>query len=135
MERPYLTGGGDVESRGGRKHFRVEVANYGKTAAYLTDYEVQFANTLADVQKKPQRIYKPRKQFVFDDRIAPDNKTKVIGYREVIPPNAKIIYGCFWYTDWRKKSRYFRFILSVDTSGWRTFPDVARVHNSYRKWN
>src|SRR5262249_24864368 len=111
MDRAYLTGGGDVENRGGRKCFRVDDANYGKTAAYLTDYEIQFAAKLADVQAEPRKVYRPRKQDVFDDRIAPDNKTKVIGYVEMNPRDAEIIYGCFWYTDWQKKERYFRFIL------------------------
>jgi hypothetical protein len=130
IERAYLTGGGDIENRGGRKCFRVDVANYGKTAAFLTHYDVRFAASLKEVQAGPREICK---RYVFDDRIAPDNKTKVIDYVEIEPPEAEIIYGCFWYTDWRKKDRYFRFILRVGITG-RTRPDVDRVDDSYRKW-
>jgi hypothetical protein len=50
------------------------------------------------------------------------------------PPDAKIIYGCFWYTDWRKKTRYFRFILRVEKFTGRTRPDVGPVDDSYREW-
>jgi hypothetical protein len=135
VERAYLTGGGDVVNRGGRRCFRVDVANYGKTAAYLTHYEIRFAAKLADVQAEPRKVYEPQKQHVFDDRIAPDNKTKVIGYEEMDPADAEIIYGCFWYTDWRKKKeRYFRFILGVDLTS-RTQPDVDGVDDSYRDWS
>jgi hypothetical protein len=136
IERAYLTGGGDIENRGGRKHFRVDVANYGKTAAFLTNYEIRFVAKLADVQEGPGQIYKPCKQTssIFDDRIAPNNKTKVIGYVPMDLPDAKIIYGCFWYTDWRKKTRYFRFILRVQQFTGRTRPDVGPVDDSYREW-
>lgn len=135
VERAYLTGGGDFVKRGGRKCFRVDVANYGKTAAYLTHYEIRSAKKLADVQAGQGKTYVPCKEHVFDDRIAPDNRTKVIGYAEIDPADGEIIYGCFWYTDWRKKKeRYFRFILRVDITG-RTKPDVKGVDDSYRAWN
>lgn len=136
IERAYLTGGGDVENRGGRKHFRIDVANYGKTAAYLTNYEIHFAAKLADVQGGAGKVYKPcmETSSVFDDRIAPDNKTKVIGYIEMEPEDAEIIYGCFWYTDWRKDQQYFRFILRVEQFTGRTRPDVGPVDDSYREW-
>jgi hypothetical protein len=142
IERAYLTGGGDIDNRGGKKHFRIDVANYGKTAAYLTIYEIRFAPKLADVQDGPKKIYKPckRTSSIFDDRIAPDNKTKVIGYIEMVPPDAEIIYGCFWYTDWRKKKRHFRFILRVEpgrirSNADRTVPNVEGVDDSYREWD
>jgi hypothetical protein len=133
MERAYLTGGGDIVSRGGVKVFRVDVANYGKTVAYLTHYEIRFAAKLTDMQEGPGKVYEPIKQYIFDDRIAPDNKTKEIGYVPVDPPDAEIIYGCFWYTDWRKEKRHFRFILGV--VGGRTRPDVQGVDDSYRAWD
>jgi hypothetical protein len=52
MERPYLTGGGGylitpkgdlVVNETGEKFFSVDVANYGKTPAYLTGFGVEFA--------------------------------------------------------------------------------------------
>jgi hypothetical protein len=51
VERAYLTGGGDivVDLAGkpvldgqGRKQFRVDVGNYGKTPAYFTHYDYTF---------------------------------------------------------------------------------------------
>jgi hypothetical protein len=139
LERAYLTGGGDVRVRGGKLRFRVDVANYGKTAAYLTNYEIKFAPKLADVQSGPLKIYKPRRRgsCVFDDRIAPNNETKVIEWVDVEPANAEIIYGCFWYADWQKRRKYFRFILRVnriDPLRPRTVPNVDGVHESYREW-
>src|SRR5262249_16186490 len=87
-----------------------------------------FAAKLAEVQGEPRKVYGPCRQYVFDDRIAPDNKRKVIAYEEMDPSGAEIIYGCFWYTDWRKKKeRYFRFILRVDPLTGHTKPDVEGV--------
>jgi hypothetical protein len=48
-------------------------------------------------------------------------------------PGAEIIYGCFWYTDWRKVDQYFRFILRVEPFTGRMQPDVGLVDDSYRK--
>jgi hypothetical protein len=44
VERAYLTGGGPVlPPEAAERFFRVEVANYGKTPAFLCAYDVQFA--------------------------------------------------------------------------------------------
>src|SRR5216684_1248754 len=45
MEMPYVTGGGDFEKekQTGRELFRLDVENHGKTAAFMTGYDLQFA--------------------------------------------------------------------------------------------
>ena len=67
LERAYLTGGGDVEWISGQRCFRVEVANYGKTAAYLSGFYVQFA-TRAELTSGPPPILR---RYVFDDQSRP----------------------------------------------------------------
>jgi hypothetical protein len=67
VERAYLTGGGDVEDIGAGRRFRVEVANYGKTPAYLSDFDVRFA-TLLQVEAGPMPACC---RYRFDDRIPP----------------------------------------------------------------
>jgi hypothetical protein len=104
MERAYLTGGGDIVSRGGGRFFRIDVANYGKTVAYLTHYEIRFATKLTDVQEGPRKVYEPCKQYVFDDRIAPDNKTKKIGYIPMDPQTLKSSTDAFGTPIGEKKS-------------------------------
>ena len=42
MERPYVTGGGDFENEWGKELFRLDVENHGKTAAFMTGYDLQF---------------------------------------------------------------------------------------------
>jgi hypothetical protein len=40
IERAYLTGGGDIVKCEGGKFFRIDVANYGKTASLLAQRQI-----------------------------------------------------------------------------------------------
>jgi hypothetical protein len=129
VERAYLTGGGDVEIRSnGQRFFRLEVANYGKTPAFLRHFDVRFA-TLAEVNAKALPV---ESLWPFDDRIPADNKTKVIEHIP-IPQNAEVVYGAFYYQDWLRREHRFRFILKLELT--RTMPIVDGVEESYREWD
>jgi hypothetical protein len=133
IERAYLTGGGDVDvNEAGQRCFRVEVANYGKTPAYLFAFDVQFA-TLEDV-KAASRPVSP--VYHHDDRIPPTGETKVIDFIPITLPNANVVYGAFWYRDIRQKPDHiFRFILRIGADD-RTRPDVSGVvDKSYTHWD
>jgi hypothetical protein len=132
IERAYLTGGGDIVRWAARKSFRVDVANYGKTAAFLTYYDVQFT-TWKEVEGATRAAWPVFMRNRFDDRIPPDSKTRHIDYIPV-PDGTEIIFGAFWYKDWQKQTRTFRFILRV-TVGSRTRPDVKDVHPDYFYWD
>lgn len=130
MERAYLTGGGDIEWRGLRRGFRVEVANYGKTAAYLAGFYVCFATRAELNARKPRRYLRS----VFDDRIPPGGVTRSIAHVEFNHPDAEFIYGGFFYRDLQKRRHVFRFILRIYPNG-HTRPDVSHgVGQRYRKW-
>jgi hypothetical protein len=130
--RAYLTGGGDVEEQG--TIFRVEVANYGKTPANLSTFEVGFALSDTEVQK-PRTIAYDWKEF--GDRIAPGGPKDrtVIARVPVKPPGAKVVFGTFVYKDvWRKEHR-FRFVLEIAEDRSRTRPVVAHVHDDFKNWD
>ena len=109
--------------------FHLEVQNLGKTPAFLTDYDIQFAK-LADLVDRPARPVEPR--HPFDDRLAPAEK-KEIDLRPVDPPDADVAFGAFYYVDWAKQPYEFRFVLRIDERDTR--PDISRkVHKDYSKW-
>jgi hypothetical protein len=124
-ERAYLTGGGDVQGT----HFRLEVANLGKSPAFLSRYDVRFKK-LAAVQARRLPV---RRRYRFNDLIAADNKTRVID-RIAMPPDTEIIFGAFWYQDTEKREHIFRFILRIAEDG-HTRPDVEDVDGSYSHWD
>lgn len=128
IERAYLTGGGDVEAGG--TVFRVEVANYGKTPAFLRAFEVEFANSDDEVKKPRTKACQWRD---FDDRIPPGRQEDrtVIKRMPVDPPDAKIVYGTFCYTDIWNDEHKFRFVLRIDGN---TQPDVDGVHDDFKAW-
>ena len=133
VERPYVTGGGYSPNHGpgyGARQFHVEVPNLGKTPAFLTDYDVQFAK-LADLTDRPAREVEPR--LHYDDRLAPAER-KEIDLIPVDPADADVVFGAFWYLDWAKERREFRFVLRI--AGNDTRPDISRlVHPDYSKWD
>jgi hypothetical protein len=128
-ERPYLTGGGDISRIGGGKLFRLEVANYGKTPAYLSDFDIQFV-TLGQAQAG---LLKVCCRHQFDDRIAPGPRPKVLGFFPV-PDGSEVVYGAFWYRDLQKHEHIFRFILRFGPDG-HTRTDVPKVDDNYSFWD
>jgi hypothetical protein len=59
IERAYLVGGGDIiTNQAGENVFRLDVANHGKTAAKLLDYDIQPA-TWNQVQKPGAKARQP----------------------------------------------------------------------------
>jgi hypothetical protein len=133
VERPYVTGGGYSPNHGpgyGARQFHLEVQNLGKTPAFLTDYDVQFAK-LADLTDRPAREVERR--FHYDDRLAPSEK-KEIDLVPLAPSDADVVFGAFWYLDWAKERHEFRFVLRI--AGHDTRPDISRlVHPDYSRWD
>jgi hypothetical protein len=91
---------------------------------------VQFAK-LADLTDRPAREVEPR--FHYDDRLAPAEK-KEIDLIPVDPPDADVVFGAFWYLDWARERREFRFVLRI--AGNDTRPDISRLlHPDYSRWD
>jgi hypothetical protein len=140
VERAYLTGGGDIirdlagkpvlaPDGSGRRQFEVHVGNYGKTAAYLTHYDIHF-DVLADVKAELKSVAPSER---FEDRLVPGGQ-KAIAEVPVMRADADVVYGAFWYRDiWNEEHR-FRFILSIGKDN-RTRPNVVGVHKDYGKWD
>lgn len=135
-ERPYVTGGGglvEVRYDGGsisRMDFGLTVANYGKTPALLTHYDVQFS-TLTEVQAGPIEISKRHRHY---DWLAPrPENVKQLAIIQ-IPDFQTVVFGGFWYLDFQKQEHCFRFILTIEES--TTYPDIADlVDASYTHWD
>ena len=143
-ERPYVTGGGYSPNHGpgyGARQFHLEVQNLGKTPAFLTDYDVQFAK-LADLTDRPAREVEPRSHY--DDRLAPAER-KEIDLIPVGPADADVVFGAFWYLDWAKERREFRFVHRASpvtthapiSAGWctRTIQSGTRRSANRRAWS
>lgn len=137
VERAYVTGGGDImrDMRdapimpNGKRIFRIDVGNYGKTPAFLRAYDFHFAR-LADLQAETTaRPVAPR--WKHEDRLAPSGHTKSIRTAEV-PAGDDAVYGAIWYRDiWQERDYEFRFILSLSAD--RSRPNVTGVHQDYEK--
>ena len=130
VERAYLTGGGPALTVGGRRFFRIEVENHGKTPAYLCAFDVHFS-TLEEVRDGPQEVFPVR---LYDDRIKPGAVLKPLDWIPFTRPDADVIYGAFWYQDLLKRERIFRFILRVDQND-QTHVGVSGVDDSYTYWD
>jgi hypothetical protein len=129
-ERPYLTGGGGFVRPipGSKRIFQVDVANYGKTPALLTHFDVQFTTKARVLQMPLLEVDRNYRQF---DWIAPKSgkRLKDIHFDDHID----VIYGSFWYLDFNRIEHQFRFVLSVDQI--TAYPDIADdVDASYTKW-
>lgn len=144
-ERAYITGGGGfgkkpvvrMNQHGVQEiigvtdpsTFSVDVANYGKTPALLTHFDIQF-RTRAQVEAEwiePQRTYR---HFDWIDTGHDQLKTiKPIP----IPPASEVVFGCFWYRDFERNEHYFRFILRIGQ--FTTHSDIAdEVDERYTHW-
>jgi hypothetical protein len=129
-ERPYLTGGGGFYRLAANtpRVFRVDVANYGKTPALLTHYDVQFTTRARVLQLPLLEVNRTYRQF---DWIASASGRQLRDIR--FGDDIDVIYGSFWYLDFNRIQHQFRFILSVDQI--TTYPDIADdVDPSYTGW-
>jgi hypothetical protein len=106
MERPYVTVGGEykrdrkwqriLRNSAGKRFFRLEIGNYGKTPALLTAYEVRFAK-LATVQATESDIDR-KNGTPHPDWLAPRERHKVIADDIVFDPvTDQVVYGAIWY--------------------------------------
>jgi hypothetical protein len=137
VERAYVTGGGDIVRNtndspvmpNGKRVFRVDVGNYGKTPAFLRAYDFHFTR-LADLQAETT-VRPVAARWTHVDRLAPGGHTKSIRTVEV-PAGDDAVYGAFWYRDiWQERDYEFRFILSLSAD--RSRPNVTGVHPDYEK--
>jgi len=144
-ERPYVTGGGGFDYRignfilhpammvnvpaGGKRVLGLNVANYGKTPALLTHYDVRF-KTIGEVMTGPTKVTKENPHY---DWLATGHENAKIIAEIDIPDEKDVVFGCFWYLDSQKKEHYFRFILRIgDTTTHSTIAD--EVDKSYTDW-
>ena len=133
VERPYVTAGGPSPATAVPRQFHLEASNYGKTPAFVTDFDVRFAY-FRDIEGRdvPARPVAP--QFPYDDRLAPGDRQKEIHKIKVDPVDADVVYGAVWYLDWDHKEHRFRFILRIGNDD--THPDISRrVHPDYSEWD
>jgi len=76
-----VTGGGDFVKTNGVELFRLDVENHGKTPAFMTGYDLQFAK-LAELQEEERQKKKLRllreKHFSHMDGISPTGARKNI---------------------------------------------------------
>jgi hypothetical protein len=137
MEAPYVTGGGDFESVGGRWFFRLDVENHGKTPAFMTGYDLQFA-TLAEVKKELKEV---KENFRHMDGISAHGKRKIIRTERERCYGADMVYGAIFYQDVFKDRYCSRFLLRV--APWLDIPkegltrlDVdTGVSSKYWSWD
>jgi len=141
METPYVTGGGDFEKTNGVELFRLDVENHGKTAAFMTAYDVQFAK-LAELQTEYPKARPVReKYFRHIDGISPTGGRKKIFTQILKPPDDDVVYGAVWYEDpILGEEHHSRFILRI--APWRDIPnegltrlDVEGVSDEYWSWD
>jgi hypothetical protein len=112
-ERPYVTGGGDFDRNTG---FRLDVENHGKTAAFMTAYDLQFA-TLSELQEEKRKGKKARcvcKTHRHIDGISPGGARKEIFTQIPLKAGADVVFGAVWYDDpILGGEHHSRFILRV----------------------
>jgi hypothetical protein len=140
MERPYVTGGGDFENEWGKELFRLDVENHGKTAAFMTGYDLQFAK-LADLQKEHPTVRPVCENKVRHiDGISPQGARKEIRTQRKKLCDDDVVFGAIFYRDIFDRPHYSRFILRI--APWRDIPgegltrlDVENVSSEYWSWD
>jgi hypothetical protein len=146
IERPYVTVGGEYKrileglvlvTRGDQRYFRLEVGNYGKTAAVLTAFSVRF-DTLANVRLRLSDV--SRDDYPFHDLLAPGVKHKVI--KDDIPitvdinSGTNVAYGACWYRSTLQEDDHIAcFALKLLPAGTSIDADVLGLDPSYRHWD
>jgi hypothetical protein len=140
MERPYVTGGGDFENEWGKELFRLDVENHGKTAAFMTGYDLQFAK-LADLQTEHPKV-RPvcKNKFRHIDGISPQGARKEIRTQRRKPCADDVVFGAIYYRDIFDMPHHSRFILRIapcrDVPGeGLTRLDVEGVSRDYWSWD
>jgi hypothetical protein len=125
IERAYVVGGGGTVVINSVRHFSVDVGNCGKTPAFLIAYDVNFG-TLDEINSYPCTV---SPNYPYDDQLPPQVWKGGID-RIPIPAGAEVVYGAFWYEDWAKEKRLYKFILSIGPV--ITRPDVSGIDDMYR---
>jgi hypothetical protein len=146
IEPPYVTGGGDFVRKTGVELFRLDVENHGKTPAFMTAYDLQFAK-LADLQEEERQKKKPRPlrekhcRFRHIDGMSPTGGRKEIFTQIPLEPDADVVFGAVWYEDpILGDEHHSRFILRIAPT--RDIPgegltrlDVKGVSRDYWSWD
>ena len=140
IESPYVTGGGDFDNKTGTELFRLDVENHGKTAAFMTAYDLQFA-TLRELRHEfpVAREVRPLRRHI--DGISPTGARKSIHTQIAMPSGADVVYGAIYYEDpILGIEHYSRFILRINAT--RDIPghgltrlDVDGVSRNYWSWD
>lgn len=125
IERAYLVAGGGTAIVNSVRIFGLDVANYGRTPAFLRAFDVQFG-TLDEVKSYPCTLSPINP---WDDQLAPGQWKGGI-YEARIPSGADVVYGAFWYIDRANENHFHRFILRIGPH--TTHPDVGGVDDMYR---
>jgi hypothetical protein len=142
MERPYLTGGGDFETKRG---FRLDVENHGKTPAFMTGYDIRFAK-LAELEEETRQNKEIRplckNHFRHMDGISPAGARKNIFTQISIEPDKDVIYGAVYYRDpILGEDHHSRFLLRIAPSrdipneGLTRLDGVKDVSEEYWSWD
>jgi hypothetical protein len=142
MERPYLTGGGDFETKRG---FRLDVENHGKTPAFMTGYDIRFAKLkeLEEETKQNKAIRRLCKnRFRHMDGISPGGARKNIFTQIPIESDADIVFGAVYYRDAILGDEHdSRFLLRIAPSrdipgeGLTRLDGVKDVSEKYWDWD
>jgi hypothetical protein len=116
--------------------FRLEVGNYGKTAAVLTAFDVRF-DSLANVQQRSSDV-SPR--WPYHDLLEPRARNKVIRDDIEITVDVRsgtnVVYGACWYRSALQEEEHIAcFVLKLLHDRTSIDDDVVRLDRSYRHWN
>jgi hypothetical protein len=139
IESPYVTGGGDFVNTNGVELFRLDVENHGKTPAFMTAYDLQFAKLAKLIAEPTVRPVQPN--FRHMDGISPTGARKRIFTQIPMPPNTDIVFGAVWYEDpIRGEEHFSRFMLRINAT--RDIPgegltrlNVEGVSREYWTWD
>jgi hypothetical protein len=146
IERPYVTAGGEYLRTpngyiyidgAGKRFFRFELGNYGKTAAVLTAFSVRF-DTLANVRRRSSDV--SRDDYPFHDLLAPGVRHKVIKddieIAVDINSGANVVYGACWYQSALQADDHIAcFALKLLRDGTSIDADILGLDPSYRHWD
>jgi hypothetical protein len=121
----------------GKRFFRFEVGNYGKTAAVLTAFSVRF-DSLENVQQRSSDV--SRQDYPYHDLLEPGARHKVIRddieITVDINSGTNVVYGACWYRSALQAEDHIAcFALKLLPDGTPIDGDVASLDPSYRHWD